>query len=406
MSDAPDHRPPQPSDRHDLKRPLAWLIATALIIVGALLYWRLPQTTTPDSAAATQPPAVGVADVITRELGRQFESVGDVLADESVDLAALVTERVTRIPFHEGERVARGELLIQLDDRSERYELQAARVTLEQAQREYERLKTLSERGALSRQQFDAQRTLLESAQVDVARLQEALSDRAITAPFAGVVGLRNLSVGALVTPGEVLVTLDKLDSVKVDFTLPERYLTELAVGVPVTATSVAYPGRRFAGRIVALDTRLAAETRSVVARARFDNPDLLLRPGMLLALTFSTPAERHLIVPESALQSEGDSHYVYRITGEADAPHVERVAVRVALREPGWISLRPAGDATLAAGDRVVVSGQQKLRDAAQVTISAAASRDTRALFEQDAVIGDGESDAAAHAPRPRDAS
>ncbi|WP_106475696.1 efflux RND transporter periplasmic adaptor subunit [Phytohalomonas tamaricis] len=384
---APDRKKQTP--RHDVKRPLAWLVALVLIALAALLYWGLPQVTTPQSTTTRPPTTVGAADVIARELGRHFESVGDVKAEESVDLAALVTERVARIAFSEGQRVKRGELLIQLDDRTERYELQAARVALDEAEREYARLKTLSERGALSRQQFDAQRTLLETAKVDVARLQEALNDRAIEAPFDGVVGLRRLSVGSLVSPGEVLATLDKLDSIKVDFTLPERYLTSLTVGAPVTAASVAYPDRRFRGRIATLDTRLAAETRSVVARARFDNPDGLLYPGMLLTLDFSTPAERRLIVPETALQSENDRHYVYRIDRNEEGLTAQRIAVNVVQREPGWVALQAIEGAELDTSDRVVVSGQQKLSDAARIQINEEGSRDTQALFEEDDTLG-----------------
>ncbi|RKR03347.1 membrane fusion protein (multidrug efflux system) [Kushneria sinocarnis] len=368
---------------HDLRRPHAWLMALLLLCSAVLLGWWLLHAQAPRQASTPDPVPVGVAEVIERAISDHLEGMGSVQARDALSLASLVTERVDEVLFESGDRVSKGDLLIALDDRTERFELRAARVALEEAEREYDRIEPLVERGSIASQRLDELRTRRETARVDVARLEQALDDRAIRAPVDGVMGLRDVSPGQLVTPGEQLATLDRIDRVHVDIPLPERTLATLETGMAVSATSIAWPGTTFSGRISAVRPRLEAGTRSIIARARFDNPDGRLRPGMLLHITIETPAERQLVVPESALVGENLQTSLYRLTSAGnDALRVERVPVSVHQRRPGWAAVAAESGSTLEPGDRIVVTGQRQLDSGRRVTLDEDAGSDTAALF------------------------
>ncbi|WP_438765733.1 efflux RND transporter periplasmic adaptor subunit [Kushneria sp. TE3] len=373
------------SESHDARRPLIWLVALILVALALAFWWWLSRDRAPEDSGPTPPVAVGRAEVIERDIATTLSAVGDVEATDAIEIASLVTERITGLNFDSGERVNQGDLLIQLDDRAEQQGLRAARVIVEQEQREYERLQPLVRQGSIATQQADAQRNRLESARIELARLTAALEDRTITAPVSGVMGLSNLSVGEQISADTSLVTLDSIDRVRVDFSLPERELNRIDQGMTVTARSVAWPDRTFHGEVITLDPRLDRDTRTVMVRARFDNPDLALRPGMLLDIALRLPSQRRLIVPETAVMGERDSQWVYVVTGEQDHYRAHRVAVRVVERAPGWAAIETVEDNTrLRPGESVAVSGLRDIGEGRDLVIDEAAARDTRGLFEQ----------------------
>ncbi|OHV08684.1 efflux RND transporter periplasmic adaptor subunit [Kushneria phosphatilytica] len=369
---------------HDFRQPRTWLVALLLLGMSVALGWWLLRPQVSQQAASPAPAPVGVASVIERAISDRLEGMGSIQARDALSLASLVTERVDEVLFESGDRVSKGELLIALDDRTEHFELRAARVALEEAEREYDRIEPLVRRGSVASQRLDELRTRRETARVDVARLEQALDDRAIRAPVDGVMGLRDVSPGQLVTPGEQLATLDRIDRVHADVPLPEKTLSRLATGMSVTATSVAWPDTTFTGHISAIRTRLEAGTRSLMARARFDNAEGRLRPGMLLHIAIETPAERQLIVPESALVGENLQTSLYRLAAaDDDGIRVERLPVTVRQRRPGWAAVSAENGGILKPGDRIVVSGQRQLGDGRRVTLDEDAGSDTAALFE-----------------------
>lgn len=371
-------------ESHDARRPLIWLVALIPIALALIFWWWLSRERAPEEASAPSPVAVGLAEVIERPLSATLGAVGDVEATDSIEIASLVTERITGLHFDSGDRVNKGEQLIQLDDRAEQQGLRAARVIVEQEQREYDRLQPLVRQGSIATQQADEQRNRLESARIELARLTAALEDRTITAPVAGVMGLSHLSVGEQISADTPLVTLDSIDRVQVDFSLPERELNRVAEGMTVTAHSVAWPDRVFRGRVTTIDPRLDRDTRTVMVRARFDNPDMALRPGMLLDIALLLPEQRRLIVPETAIMGERDRQWVYVVTSSAQNHRPHRVDINVRERGPGWAAIEANGDrGPLQKGASVAISGLRDIGEDRDLVLDEAAARDTRALFK-----------------------
>ncbi len=376
-------------EHHDARRPLIWLAALIPVALALIFWWWLSLERAPESSGPASPVAVGRAEVIERDLSATLNAVGDVEATDSIEIASLVTERITGLHFDSGERVNQGDLLIQLDDRAEQQGLRAARVIVEQEQREYDRLQPLVRQGSIATQQMDAQRNRLESARIELARLTAALEDRTITAPVSGVMGLSNLSTGEQISADTALVTLDSIDRVQVDFSLAERELNRVTEGMAVTARSVAWPDRVFHGEVTTIDPRLDRDTRTVMVRARFDNVDLALRPGMLLDIALVLPARRRLVVPETAILGERDSQWVYVVTPPSeetqDHYRARRINIRVVERAPGWAAIEVVDDnRSLRPGASVAISGLRDIAEDRDLVLDDTAARDTGALFER----------------------
>jgi membrane fusion protein (multidrug efflux system) len=185
-----------------------------------------------------------------------------------------------------------------------------------------------------------------------------------ITAPFAGVLGLRQVSPGSLVTPGTPIATLDDISVIKLDFSVPERFLAVLARDQDISARSETYPDRAFEGKVTSVDSRIDPVTRSIAVRAEIPNPDLLLRPGMLMAVQLFREPRDTLAVPEIAILQVGMDSFVFRVTAEETA---ERVAVELGARRKGEVEIVRG----LTAGDRIVTEGAVKLRDGARVSLA-----------------------------------
>jgi membrane fusion protein (multidrug efflux system) len=197
---------------------------------------------------------------------------------------------------------------------------------------------------------------------MDVVRAQ--LSDRVITAPFDGVLGLRQVSPGSLVTPGTPIATLDDISLIKLDFQVPERFLAVLEQGQEVTARSGTYPDREFDGRVTSVDSRVDPVTRSVTARAEIPNPDRQLRPGMLMSVQVFLQPRQAIVVPEIAVVQVGTESFVYRVKSDGT---VERAVIELGSRQEGAVEVTSG----LAAGERIVVEGTVKLRDGSRVVES-----------------------------------
>jgi membrane fusion protein, multidrug efflux system len=176
-------------------------------------------------------------------------------------------------------------------------------------------------------------------------------------------VGLRRISPGTLVEPGDTIVTLDDIDPIKLDFTVPETQLAMLAPGQQVTARSAAFRERAFSGRIATLDTRVDPITRAVTVRALVENPDQLLKPGMLLTVTVAGAERTALRIPEEALVPEGQQQFVY-IVGRDNV--VERRPIQIGIREPGFVEVRSG----LKADERVITEGTIKVRPGQKVEL------------------------------------
>ena len=310
--------------------------------------------------------AVAEATASQREFADQIRVLGVARSKRSVNITSNTTELITRVMFTDGQRVAAGTPLVELQAREEDADLIQARAQLAQAQREYDRFKILAERGVAPRVTAETAETALQTARAAVAASEARRGDRVLRAPFAGVLGLTSVTAGTLISPGSVITTLDDTSGIRVDFPLPERYLGVLQVGTPLTATADAYADETVSGRIALLDTRVNEQTRAVIARAEFANPGNRIRPGMMMRVAVQQGRRQSLSVPEAAVQYEGQGAFVYRIARGENGMTAQRVEVQAGAVEGGFVEILSGLDNN----DRVVASGLNRIQPGAPVTV------------------------------------
>jgi membrane fusion protein (multidrug efflux system) len=316
--------------------------------------------------------AVAEAIAAPREFADQIRVLGVARSKRSVNITSNTTELITRVMFTDGQRVAAGAPLVELQAREEDADLIQARAQLAQAQREYDRYRILAERGVAPRVTAETAETALQTARAAVAASEARRGDRVLRAPFAGVLGLTTVTPGTLISPGSVITTLDDTSAIRVDFPLPERYLGVLEVGTPLVATADAYAGETFNGRIALLDTRVNEQTRAVIARAEFANPGARIRPGMMMRVAVQQGRRQSLSVPEAAVQYEGQGAFVYRIARGESGLTAQRVEVQAGAVEGGFVEILSGLDNN----DRVVASGLNRIQPGAPVTVGGAARK------------------------------
>src|SRR5689334_16700741 len=317
-----------------------------------------PQAAGPRSAA---PPFVTLAPVRAERVSQKLEALGNARANESVDVSAKSSNIVTAVRFRDGERVKRGQVLVQLDDAQVRADVAAAQAAVTESESQYNRSRALLNTQALSKSSFDQLEATLKANRAKLQAAQARLEDTVIRAPFSGRGGLRRVSVGTLISPGDVITTLDDTSVIKLDFSVPETFVSTLREGLSVRATAPAYPGRTFAGKVASIDSRVDMSTRSVTVRALLTNEDGALKPGMFLNVALSKDERETLVIPEEALTPEAEKQFVFVV---ADGKAIRR-EVRIGGRSPGSVEIV----AGLEAGDRVIVEGTQKVRDGAPVS-------------------------------------
>lgn len=316
--------------------------------------------------------AVSQAVVTPREFSDEIRVLGVARGRRSVNITSSTTELITRVLFSDGQRVAAGAPLVELQAREEDADIIEARARVAQAQREYDRYRELADRGVAPRVTAENAETALESARAGLAAAQARRGDRVIRAPFSGVLGLTTVTPGTLINPGAVITTLDDVSVVRVDFPLPERYLAVLRPGVAITATADALAGETFAGRIALIDTRVNEQTRSATARAEIPNPGGRIRPGMSMRVAVRQGVRQGLSVPEAAVQYEGDSAFVFRIAPGERGLTAQRINVQTGSVEAGFVEILSG----LNAGDRVVASGLNRIQPGSPVTVAGAPAR------------------------------
>ena len=315
-------------------------------------------------AAGPSPPGIIVAPARLIDFADTIEALGTLQANESVELTATVTETISAIDFDDGDRVEEGQVLVEMTSQEEHAQLEEARATAGEAYRQYQRIKPLAEEGTAAQSLLDERKRQSETARARLAAIESRLADRLIKAPFAGIVGLRDLSVGALVQPGDLITTLDDDSVMKLEFPLSATYLEVLHPGLEVIATSRAFAGREFSGSVKSVDSRIEPVTRSIRVRALLPNPDRLLKPGMLMQVMLLKNPRRTLVIPEEALQPLGEQQFVYVV---ADDNTVQKREISIGTRRPGLVEVVNG----LNAGEQVVTHGHMKIRPGAVVTVT-----------------------------------
>lgn len=297
-------------------------------------------------------PVTAVA-VEARSFRDRIPALGTLQAWESIDITSPVTQRITRLNFEDGQVVEKGQLLATLRQESEQASLRELNARLEDARREVKRLTDLARKNQVAQSDLDSARTEVEVLQHQTSELESRVADLTIVAPFAGVLGLREVSEGALVSAGQRLTTLDDVSRMRLQFTVPARYLGVLQAGMPIVAKSSAFT-EDFQGVLSAVGSRVDPVARAVTARATVPNEKGLLRAGLLMEIEVTGESRDVLMVPEESLQSRAARHFVWTIEGE----QALRKEVQIGSRTPGWVVILDG----VTEGERIVRDGVVRL--------------------------------------------
>lgn len=346
-----------------------WLgmVVSAVILGGCGKDPAPPSGGAPATAGARAPAGAGAgrggvaplvmrASLVSQEWADEIASVGTTSANESITLSAKVTETVAKVNFEDGDTVRAGDVLVELTGRAEVAALKEAQASFIEAERQYERLSNVAMKGTVTQSQVDSQAALRDSAQARREAIRARLSDRVIVAPFSGLTGFRMVSPGALVSPGTAITTLDDIDTLKLDFAVPESQLSSIHAGDTVVAKSSAFPDREFVGKVISLDSRVDPASRAVKVRAQLDNVDHPLRPGMLLSVKLLAKTRQVLALDEIAVMQLAGEAFVYRVDGEGK---IQRVVVEIGARKAGMVEIRSG----LQEGDQVIGEGTVKVQ-------------------------------------------
>ncbi|RUO73745.1 efflux RND transporter periplasmic adaptor subunit [Idiomarina seosinensis] len=332
------------------------LLALAVYFFGFPPEEKVQQREQPSVPVRTQ-----VAEI--SEFRDVIEALGTAQANETVSITAQTQDVVQAIYFESGDSVEKGQLLAELNARKEVSRVQQLKFSLGEAERQLDRLTELRREDAASQQQLEEQQVEVNRIQAELEVAEATLAEMKIYAPFSGRVGIREVSPGALVSPGESFTTLDDISPIKVDFSVPERYFASLALNQEVITRNRAYPGQQFIGRITSIDSRIDPVTRSVRVRAELPNENDLLRPGMLLQITLLRSIDETLLLPEKALMPIQSRQYVFKLTPDGRAQQVE---VQIGRRKPGIVEITNGVEP----GDEVIVEGLVRLRDGVPVNV------------------------------------
>ncbi len=288
------------------------------------------------------------------------QAVGSVRAVQTVTMRPEVSGRIVKLGFADGQRVRRGQLLVQLDDTLQRAQLQQAQAQATIARTNLQRSRELQAQDFVSQSAVDQNAAALEVAEAQVALARAQLARLVVRAPFDGVAGIRSVNLGDYLKDGADMVNLEDRSRMWVDFRLPERYVGPVKAGLPVQVTLDAMPGRRFAGKVEALDAQVDANGRSLLVRARIDKPDAALTSGMFArARIVFAVRERALMVPEEALVPQAGKQYIVKvIDGPAQAKLSQRIEARIGVRQAGKVEILEG----LNPGDLVVTAGQARV--------------------------------------------
>jgi len=314
-------------------------------------------------ADAPPPTPVEVSPVKIDKVIEEVVAVGTLKPDETVMIRAEIAGKIQAIAFTEGQKVDAGTPLILLDASEYKALLDQNNATLLLNKQSYDRTKDLFGKQLTSHQALDEAKSKLDESKARLAVDKVRLDKMTIKAPFSGILGLREVSQGAYIQIGQPLVRLDKLDTIKLDFKVPEIYLSKVNVGQTVTLTLDAFPNKTFTGKVYAMDLAVEEESRTLLLRAKLPNPDLALQGGLFarVKLVLGT-RENALLIPEQAIVPQGGDSFVFKIQeGKA-------ILTKIMLGQ------RRTGDVEvidgLNANDSVVIAGQMKLRPNATVMI------------------------------------
>jgi len=358
-----------PSRSKLLVRLVVMAVILAVVFGGFYAYERFREQAIANFFASNKPPPLPVAatTATAMDVPRYLSGIGSLNAVHQVTAAPEVGGRVTGIFFESGATVRTGDPLVQLNDAPDRADLANYQAQARLAQTNLTRASTLAQRQFETQATVDTDHAQLEEASAQIARTEATIAQKLVRAPFAGELGIRQVNLGQYVGAGTALVTLTDLDSLHVDFTLPENTRSQLAVGQVVLTTVDAFPGRSFEAKLTTIEPQINADTRTIKLQATLANPDHLLLPGMFVHARVTLPDERNVVVlPETAVDFTlyGNSVFLIVKDGDGKGFHVKRQFVTTGDRFDNKVAVVSG----IQPGDRAVAGGQLKLIDGAAV--------------------------------------
>ncbi len=364
-----------------IRRSIYFLLATIILgglatVIGWWSFVGLPSLIAESIKSAPQPvQTISAEGAKTESWQREVAAIGSLTASEGIDVSPEAGGVVTEVLFESGDSVKKGDKLVQLDTATDEAELKSLRVQLANAESELERKQKLSDRGFAAKADFDNQRSARDQLLASIERIEAVIAQKSVYAPWEGKLGLRNISVGSFVAPGQKIVWLQKVDPIYVDFSVSEEDYGRIVDGQKVTALFTAWPEQSFAGKVQTADAKLSEESRMITVRATFGNADGRLLPGMYANVTvdFGEP-ENVVTVPQTAVTYSlyGDNVFVVVPAKQPDPNNkdeqleIERRFVKVGPMRGGRVQVVEG----LQPGDRVVTAGHNKIDQGSKVRI------------------------------------
>ncbi len=360
-------------------RRMLFMLGAVVVVVAILaalkfnsIYQQIQQFQAPK-------PAIDVEAEVARRMDWQsrLPAIGTLKASQGIDLSVEIAGTITDVQFQSGEKVSKGQAIVLLDSEMEQASLVSAEADLSLARLEFQRARSLLDRQAISRSEYDRLNAQSQKAEASVAQLRASLAKKRILAPFSGTIGIRQVDVGDYIAAGTPIATLQDLSTLYVDFFLAEQHVPLLALGQKVQLRVAAYPDERFEGVISALNPKVETTTRNVQVRAELANPDGRLLPGMFADLQVLLPTENaQVVVPETAITYTLYGNSVLLVTEgtppegvSRDEPYlvVERRFVTTGERRDGLVVVLDG----LEGGEQVITAGQLKLDSGTLVAIA-----------------------------------
>ncbi len=359
-------------------KKLVLLAAFLALVIGGLAILKLPQFKAMEAAGAGMqmpPQTVATAIAAAESWNPTINAVGSLVAENGITLSAEASGVIGRIDFTSGAKVAKGDLIAQMDVTLEEAQLRSAEASVELARLNAERIRELRSRDTLAQSEADAAEAQLKQAAAAVEQIKAAIEKKTFRAPFAGRLGIRRANLGQFLNAGDALVSLEALDPIHVDFTLPQQRLSELESGQPVRVVADAAPDRVFDGTITAIDSRIDPQTRSIRIRATLANGDELLRPGMFAKVEVVRPAGApQVVVPVTAVNYSTSGNTVFVVeTAKGKGPEggdlktVRQEVVRLGQARGDFVMIL----AGVKPGEEVVTLGGFKLRNGGAVIVN-----------------------------------
>lgn len=338
--------------------PLLLLVG---VLIALVVYLQWPESAT-TKEKHQRIVSVKTAVIAQAEFKDSVEAIGTSRANEQVFITSKYSDLVDEVFFQDGDTVEKGEVLVRLNSREEATKVKELEANLAESVAQLNRFQDLFTKKATSKSIVDQQEAKTKAISAQLLNAKIKLNDLTIKAPFSGVLGFREISLGALIDVGDVITSLDDLSIIKVDFSVPERYLTTVMVGQPIDATNIAYKEQKFTGKVTSIDSRVDSVTRTLKVRAEIPNRDHKLRAGMLLNIEIIRNIEQVLQVPESAVIPIEDEHFVFVV----EAGKAVKTKLDIGRRYRGFVEVLGG----VGVGTEVVIEGALKLRDGSSVSV------------------------------------